>query len=159
MQDFRTLAKYLIMTNKDKLLFSVFENLNGVQGAFQTTPTQVLNFKELVNYYNSQENKELSQAILLATTPEEKNKLKSKRAYFTPYGTFSTRKNANILEHNNIVSIDIDGLKNEEEAVAVRNKISEHKSKQKQTKNKKKYVFLNLICHENFDYRSFIASQ
>lgn len=116
------------MTNNNKLLFSVFENLNGIQGAFQTTPTQTLNFNELVNYYNSQENKELSQAILLATTPEEKNKLKSKRAYFTPYGTFSIRRNANILEHNNIVSIDIDGLKNEEEAEEIRNQLAKHPS-------------------------------
>jgi hypothetical protein len=128
MQDFRTPANNQRMKNKNKLLFSIFENLNGIKGAFQTTPTQTLNFNELVNYYNSQENKELSQAILSATTPEEKNKLKSERAYYTPYGTFSTRRDANILKHNNVVSIDIDDLKSKEEAEEIRNKLAEHKS-------------------------------
>lgn len=113
---------------KQELRFSIFEMLNGVSGAYQTTPTQTLNFNELLEYYNSPENKKLSEAILNAPTPEAKNNLKSKRAYYTPYGIFSTRKNANILDKNNIVSIDIDGLKDKKEAIAVRNKLAENPS-------------------------------
>ena len=113
--------------NKKEHRFSIFETLNGVSGAYQTTPTQTLNFNELLEYYNSPENKKLSEAILNAPTPEAKNNLKSKRAYYTPYGIFSTRKNANILDKNSVVSIDIDGLKDKKEAIAVRNKLADHK--------------------------------
>jgi len=116
------------MIVKKEPRFSIFEALNGVSGAYQTTPTQTLNFNELIEYYNSPENKKLSEAILNAPTPEAKNNLKSKRAYYTPYGIFSTRKNANILDKNSIVSIDIDGLKDKKEAIAVRNKLADHKS-------------------------------
>ena len=115
------------MNKIKELRFTIFETLNGVSGAFQTTPTQTLNFNELIEYYNSLENKKLSEAILNAPTPEAKNNLKSKRAYYTPYGTFSTRKNANILDKNNIVSIDIDELKDKKEAIAVRNKLATFK--------------------------------
>ena len=64
---------------KQELRFSIFEMLNGVSGAYQTTPTQTLNFNELLEYYNSPENKKLSEAILNAPTPEAKNNLKSKK--------------------------------------------------------------------------------
>ena len=80
------------MIVKKEHRFSIFEALNGVSGAYQTTPTQTLNFNELLEYYNSPDNKKLSEAILNAPTPEAKNNLKSKRAYYTPYGIFSTRK-------------------------------------------------------------------
>ena len=122
------IEKKSIMNKIKKLRFSIFETLNGVSGAFQTTPTQTLNFNELLEYYNSPENKKLSEAILNAPTPEAKDKLKSKRAYYTPYGTFSYRKNEYILEKNDVVSIDIDELKDKQEAIAVRNKLAEHPS-------------------------------
>tara|TARA_R110000787_G_scaffold140313_1_gene253859 strand:+ start:206 stop:3328 length:3123 start_codon:yes stop_codon:yes gene_type:complete len=116
------------MKLKKQLRFSIFETLNSVSGAFQTTPTQTLNFNELLEYYNSPDNKKLSDAIINAPTPEAKNNLKSKRAYYTPYGTFSKRKNANILEKNNIVSIDIDELKDKQEAIEIRNRLAQHPS-------------------------------
>ena len=116
------------MNKRNELSFSIFEPKNGRAGAFQTTPTNTLNFTELINYYNSEENKKLSEAILQAPTPEVKNQLKNKRAYYTPYGTFSYRNNANILTKNNIVSIDIDGLSGKEEALKVKKQLTDHKS-------------------------------
>ena len=116
------------MKLQKQLRFSIFEKLNGVSGAYQTTPTQTLNFNELLEYYNSPENQKLSDAIINAPTPEAKDKLKSKREYYTPYGTFSYRKNEYILEKNDVVSIDIDDLKDKQEAIAVRNKLTEHPS-------------------------------
>ena len=44
--------------------FSLFGELKGVTGSFQTTPTNELSFKELIEYYNSKQNKELSLALL-----------------------------------------------------------------------------------------------
>ena len=114
--------------NNNKLQFSVFETLNGISGAYQTTPTNTFSFTELIEYYNSKENKDISELILNAPTPEAKNKLKSKRAYYTPYGTFTKRNNSSILEKNSIVSIDIDGLKDKKEAIAVRNRLAQHPS-------------------------------
>ena len=116
------------MKLKKQLRFSIFETLNSVSGAFQTTPTQTLNFNELLEYYNSPDNKKLSEAIINAPTPEAKDKLKSKRAYYTPYGTFSYRENKSILEKNDVVSIDIDELKDKQEAIEIRNKLAKHPS-------------------------------
>lgn len=116
------------MSKRNKFSFSIFEAKNGLAGALQTTPTKTLNFTELLNYYNSKENKDLSEAILQAPTPEAKNQLKNKRAYYTPYGTFSYRKNDNILTKNNIVSIDIDGLESTDHAKEIRDKLSQHES-------------------------------
>jgi len=115
-------------TTHKELRFTVFDARNGVSGALQTRPTRTFNFNELLDYYNSPENKELCQAILNAPTPEAKKKLKAKQSYYTPYGTFSYRENKSILEKNNIVSIDIDELKDKQEAIAVRNKLAEHPS-------------------------------
>jgi len=110
-----------------KKTFSVFETAMGLQGATQTTPTKTLNFSELINYYNSDENKKLSEAILNAT-PEKQKELKALRAYYTPYGEFSYRNNASILNHNAVISIDIDGLQTTAEAIKIKNKLSKHKS-------------------------------
>ena len=116
------------MKNTKHLQFSVFEPLNGKFGATQTRPTRTFNFTELLQYYNSPENKELCQAILNAPNQDIKDALKAKQSYYTPYGTFSYRENKSILEKNNIVSIDIDGLKDKQEAIAIRNKLAEHPS-------------------------------
>ena len=115
-------------TRKKELRFTVFDARNGVSGALQTRPTRTFNFNELLDYYNSPENEKLCKAILNATSPEAKNKLKAKQSYYTPYGTFSYRENKSILEKNNIVSIDIDELKDKQEAIAIRNKLAEHPS-------------------------------
>ena len=111
-----------------KKTFSIFENMRGIKGAYQTTPTNTLTFSELINYFNSKENIKLSNEILNAPTPGDKLVLKNKRAYYTPYGKFSYRENVSILEKNNVVSIDIDGLENREQAISIRNKLAKHKS-------------------------------
>ena len=116
------------MTTQKHLQFSVFEPLNGKFGATQTRPTRTFNFNELLDYYNSPENKELCQAILNAPNQDIKDALKAKQSYYTPYGTFSYRENKSILEKNNIVSIDIDELKDKKEAIEIRNKLAEHPS-------------------------------
>ena len=115
-------------TTKQELRFTVFDACNGVSGALQTRPTRTFNFTELLDYYNSPENEKLCKAILNAPTKKIKNALKNKQSYYTPYGTFSYRKNKYILEKNDVVSIDIDGLKDKKEAIAVRNKLADHKS-------------------------------
>jgi len=115
-------------TTKQELRFTVFDARNGVSGALQTKPTRTFNFNELLDYYNSPENEKLCKAILNAPTKKIKNALKNKQSYYTPYGTFSYRENKSILEKNNIVSIDIDELKDKQEAIAVRNKLAEHPS-------------------------------
>jgi len=111
-----------------KKTFSVFEPMQGIAGAYQTTPTNTLTFTELVTYYKSKPNKELSEEILKAPTLEAKNKLKEKRAYYTPYGTFSYRNNDSLLKYNNVISIDIDNLTDTAHANEIKNKLAEHKS-------------------------------
>ena len=107
---------------------SVFGERNGKTGAFQTLPTSTVDFKGLLQMFKSEQNRILSEAILNASSKEEKNKLKAKREYFTPYGKFSERNNASILHHNNLIAIDIDGLSSVEVAKQVRNKLATHPS-------------------------------
>ena len=114
--------------NKKELQFTIFDARNGVSGALQTRPTRTFNFTELLEYYNSPENEKLCKAILNAPNKKIKKALKNKQSYYTPYGTFSYRKNKYILEKNDVVSIDIDELKDKQEAIAVRNKLAEHPS-------------------------------
>ena len=108
--------------------FSLFQPLNGKSGQTQTTPTQQIDFKQLVALYKSEGNKVLSEKILHAATPEIKSNLKSKQPYYTPSGVFSYRKNSCITHHNNIASIDIDGLESTQQAQDIRNKLSQHPS-------------------------------
>jgi hypothetical protein len=110
------------------LRFSLFGERNNIKGSKQTTPTKQLSFKELLAYYNSNENRELSIAILNEKDSDKQKDLKNKRAYYTPSGTFTTRKNEAITHHNNIISIDIDNLKSENEAIEIKNKLATHKS-------------------------------
>ena len=112
----------------DRIKFSIFEGLNGVNGSLQTTPTNQLTFKELVSYYKSDKNKALSQSILDAKNKDEQNLLKNKRAYFTPSGVFTKRNNKSIVHHNNIISIDIDGLETKQDAEQVRSNLAKHPS-------------------------------
>ena len=88
--------------------FSLFSEVNGVKGSRQTTPTQTYDFEQLLRHYQSEENKSLSLQILNEVDKDKQTKLKNERCYYTPSGTFTTRKNANIIHHNNIISIDID---------------------------------------------------
>lgn len=111
-----------------KLKFSLFESLNGISGSIQTTPTGTLNFTDLINYYKSTENKQLSERILTAPTEEIKTILKNKRAYYTPSGVFSYRKNNCLTSYNNVISIDIDNLSSTKEAKEIRSKLATHKS-------------------------------
>ena len=108
--------------------FSIFEPLNGKSGVRQPKPTKEVTFKQLVQYYNSNRNRELSQAIHNATKKEVKAQLKNERDYFTPYGTFSYRKNNRITHYNRVVSIDIDDLESIDHAKEVRDKLSKHPS-------------------------------
>jgi len=112
----------------NKTKFSLFSELNGKTGAFQTVPTNELNFDELIKLFKSDTNKKLQQQILDASSKEEKSTLKAKREYFTPYGTFSYRNNDSILTHNKIIAVDIDGLASVDIAKDVRNKLASHKS-------------------------------
>ncbi len=113
---------------KKELMFTVFDARNGVSGALQTKPTRTFNFNELLDYYNSPENEKLCKAILNAPNKKIKKALKNKQSYYTPYGTFSYRKNKYILEKNNIVSIDIDELNDKQEAIEIRNRLAQHPS-------------------------------
>jgi len=107
--------------------FSLFEATQKAKGAFQTIPTKELSLTELLEYYNSESNKKLSEAILNANDTLQ-NKLKSERAYYTPSGTFTKRNNESIQQHNPVISIDIDGLGSKEEAVIIRDLLAQHKS-------------------------------
>ena len=108
--------------------FSLFEAINGKSGAIQTKPTQEISFTELIDYYKSDENKALSLAILNETNKDKQTILKNKRAYYTPSGTFKTRRNDAIKHHNNIISIDIDNLQSKAEALKIKEKLKQHKS-------------------------------
>ena len=110
------------------LRFSLFGELKGVTGSFQTTPTNELSFKELIEYYNSKQNKELSLAILNEKDKAKQTKLKNKRAYYTPSGVFTKRNNTSIVHHNNIISIDIDNLESKNEALKVKEQLTKHES-------------------------------
>ena len=85
------------------LKFSLFGERNNISGSKQTTPTKKLSFKELLSYYKSNENKELSLQILAEKDKDKQAILKNKRAYYTPSGTFTTRKNEAITHHNNTI--------------------------------------------------------
>ena len=114
------------MTNN--LKFSLFGELNGLTGSKQINQTEILTFDELINYYKSTENKQLSKLILNETDKQKQKQLKSKRIYYTPYGVFKKRNNDSITHHNNIVSIDIDNLESKQKAIEVKEQINKHNS-------------------------------
>ena len=124
----KLIEKKSIMITKKQLQFSVFEPLNGKFGAEQTRVTGQLNFEGLIQYFKSPHNKKLSLAILNEKDADKKIELKSKQSYFTASGVFSYRSDASILHHNNLISIDIDDLSSVDEALKIKQKLTDHKS-------------------------------
>ena len=110
------------------LKFGIYDATEDAKGIKQTTQTRQFDFDGLIREYKSVRNKRKSEAVLKATTLEERNELKSLRSYFTPYGTFSpTRKNQNIRHHNNLVCIDVDKIE-EDRVQEVKQKLQKHPS-------------------------------
>jgi len=98
-QDFRDLS------SKD-IKFSLF-----TVGIKSVTPVRSILLDELVKLQKSSKQKELTAKIIAAKTDEEKQALKLQLYFITPYGTFSYRENASILEHNShIVAFDFDKM-------------------------------------------------
>jgi hypothetical protein len=92
--------------------FSLFHDPQ--KGIFNTTPERVIDFNELIQIYNSDRLKQLTESIQKAKTDEEKKSLKMGLPFITPNGTFSYRNSDNLIEHNsNLVALDIDELTTE----------------------------------------------
>ena len=82
-----------------------------VGGSKIVTPTNVYNFKDVINLYNSDVIKNLTSKLISCTDPREKMILKNQQPFVTPYGTFSYRENKSILNHNsNLVAFDFDKM-------------------------------------------------
>ena len=83
-------------------------------GSRNKYPDTTISIKELITLYlddvSRAQGKELSNCIDEA----KKERLKAKAVYITPYGSFTIRRNKNIVSYNkNILAIDIDKLKPE----------------------------------------------
>lgn len=90
-------------------VFSLF--YDHTKGIFNTTPKKQITFKELQDIYNSDHVKKITSAITNAKTKEQKQDLKKRLPFITPYGTFKERNNNSINHFNsNIVAFDFDGL-------------------------------------------------
>jgi hypothetical protein len=92
----------------NELKFSLFyDPKKGIQN---TTPRKDISAAELVRIYRSQRIKEVTQQLKEAPK-EAKQRLKLQLPFFTPYGTFSQRRNDLIQHHNRkLIALDFDGL-------------------------------------------------
>jgi hypothetical protein len=84
-------------------------------GSRNKYPDATISIKDLITLYlddiSRAQGKELSNCIDEA----KKKRLKAKAVYITPYGSFTIRRNKNIVSYNkNILAIDIDKLKPEQ---------------------------------------------
>jgi hypothetical protein len=109
---------YKIFGNSEKALeknkrmndlkFSLFyDHLKGIQN---TKPRKEITAAELVRIYRSQRIKEVTEELKRAPK-EAKQRLKLQLPFFTPYGTFTQRRNELLQHHNTkLIALDFDGL-------------------------------------------------
>jgi len=97
----------------EQLTFSLFYDVS--KGIKTTHPTSAINFKKLVEIYNSKLVQQVTSAIKIADETTKKE-LKKELPFITPYGTFSpSRSNVNMTSFNShLLCLDIDGLKENE---------------------------------------------
>jgi hypothetical protein len=93
--------------------FSLFFNTK--KGLNNTTPLGSIDLKRLIEIYKSNYLKKKSKELFKAKTDEEKQRIKSLLPYITPTGSYSYRKNENILSYNSsLLPLDIDNLSKED---------------------------------------------
>jgi len=97
----------------EQLIFSLFYDVS--KGIYTTQPTSAINFKKLVEVYNSKLVQQVTSEIKTADETTKKE-LKKQLPFITPYGTFSpSRSNVNMTSFNShLLCLDIDGLKENE---------------------------------------------
>jgi len=82
-----------------------------VGGSDKVNPDKQINLIELIAILSNPAIRKLSVALRACKDPADKDKLKAKLPYFTPYGSFSYRKNTSIISYNkNILAVDIDKI-------------------------------------------------
>jgi hypothetical protein len=95
----------------DNLRFSLFYDVK--KGIYTTTPLQQITFKRLINIYQSEGVKTVTNELQKAND-KDKPELKKRLPFITPYGTFNpTRKKECIDSFNSsLVCLDIDNVSN-----------------------------------------------
>ena len=97
-------------SNINSLIFSLFYDKS--KGIFTTEPRREIDFRKLVDIYQSDLIKKVTKE--LQSAPKEKQQeLKKQLPFITPFGTFEpTRQNINITDFNSrLLVLDIDNLK------------------------------------------------
>lgn len=88
-----------------------------IGGITQVIPKRNINLDGLVKLLQSSKQKELTTKIIAAKTDAEKQALKLQSYFFTPYGTFSYRKDESIIDYNaHVVAFDWDKMEAEQVA-------------------------------------------
>ena len=89
-----------------------------VGGSDKVNPDKQINLIELIAILSNPAIRKLSAALRACKDPADKDKLKAKLPYFTPYGSFSYRKNTSIISYNkNILAVDIDKIPDSEVSI------------------------------------------
>lgn len=79
-------------------------------GATSIIPYEYINVRELLGIYGNQAMRTIAEQLTFCQG-EEYKAIKAQLPYITPYGTFLSRANTNILSYNtNILAIDIDRI-------------------------------------------------
>jgi hypothetical protein len=106
---------------KNNITFNAFSDSKFsavVGGQEKVIPDKQINLIELIAILSNPAISKLSAAVRACKDPLKRSKLKAKLPYFTPYGTFSYRKNISILTYNkNILAVDIDEIPAAEVAI------------------------------------------
>ena len=88
---------------------SKFNTIAGGQN--KVMPEKEINITELIAILSNPSTRKLSAAIRACKDPILRTKLKTKLPYFTPFGSFTDRKNQSILSYNkDILAVDINAI-------------------------------------------------
>ena len=93
----------------EHIKFSLFFDVK--KGIFTTTPTQTIDFKRLIEVYNSDFVKTATSKLKQASD-KDKPELKKQLPFITPYGTFNPSRKKDYINHFNskLIALDIDSL-------------------------------------------------
>lgn len=103
------MEKAMPLKEGSELFFSLFYDVN--KGIYTTTPKQQITFNRLIDIYQSENIKEVTNKLRNASD-KDKQELKKALPFITPYGTFNPTRNKENLEtfNSSLLCLDIDNL-------------------------------------------------
>ena len=98
--------------------------INFYKGNIKNTKTaQIITIGEFLNYVMYEKFKPIADKVAAIEDPKERQKVKnSQLPYVTISGVFSERNEAGLLEHSGLIAVDLDKMKNLEEAKEILSK-------------------------------------